>query len=174
MDPVKKNLDRYDVVWAYPVPFRCHVFWYLPSTSKFFYWIQLAVLLVFFAKGSGCGRLHAHSICDATCTSENKWMYRILLSGVSDFWKSFLFVSATKNLMYHIFFIRYIRFVLIRNLFLFEDPRYMYICFIYKCKINPSYCKLARVLFGIVYKYIPPNDPCIGSDHDDAPLSHCW
>ena len=52
-------------------------------------------------------------------------MYRIFLSGVSDFWKSFLFVSATKNLMYHIFFIRYIRFVLIRNLFLFEDPRYI-------------------------------------------------
>ena len=50
-------------------------------------------------------------------------MYRIFLSGESDFWKSFLFVSATKNLMYPIFFIRYIRFVLIRNLFLFEDPR---------------------------------------------------
>ena len=51
-------------------------------------------------------------------------MYWIFLSGVSDFWKSFLFVSATKNLVYPIFFIRYIRFVLIRNLFLFEDPRY--------------------------------------------------
>ena len=51
------------------------------------------------------------------------WMYRIFLSEVSDFWKSFLFVSATKNLMYPIFFIPYIRFVLIRNLFLFEDPR---------------------------------------------------
>ena len=50
-------------------------------------------------------------------------MYQIFLSGVSDFWKSFLFVSTTKNLMHHIFFIRYIRFVLIRNLFLFEDPR---------------------------------------------------
>ena len=27
----KKTRDRYDVVWVYHVPFRCRMFWYLPS-----------------------------------------------------------------------------------------------------------------------------------------------
>ena len=96
------------------------------SIQGFFYWIHLVVLLdvtVFFCNEKGVVGVHAHSICDALVRQKINGMYRIFLSGVSDFWKSFLFVSATKNLMYHIFFIRYIRFVLIRNLFLFEDPR---------------------------------------------------
>ena len=93
---------------------------------RFFYWIQLVVLLDvtgFFATRSGRRRVHAHSICDATCTSENKW-------DVSDiFIRSIRFLEIVlvrlrneKPVISH-FFIRYIRFVLIRNLFLFEDPR---------------------------------------------------
>ena len=46
-------------------------------------------------------------------------MYRIFLSGVSDFWKSFLFVSATKNLLYLPFFLSDTS-----DLFLFEICSY--------------------------------------------------
>ena len=97
------------------------------SIQGFFYWIHLVVLLdvtgFFLQREAGVGVCMRTRFVTPLVRQKINGMYRIFLSGVSDFWKSFLFVSATKNLMYHIFFIRYIRFVLIRNLFLFEDPR---------------------------------------------------
>ena len=78
---------------------------------RFFYWIQLVVLLdvtVFFAGVGVCMRTR---FVTPLVRHRTNGMYRIFLKGVSDFWKSFLFISATKNRMYHIFFIRYIRFL---------------------------------------------------------------
>ena len=86
---------------------------------RFFYWIQLVFLLN--VTGFFLQREAGVSICMRTpfvtplVRHKINGIYRIFLSGVSDFWKSFLFVSATKNLLYPIFFIRYIRFVLIRG-----------------------------------------------------------
>ena len=63
---------RYRNTWQRKGTGYAHTTSYL---SKVFYWIHLVVLLD--VTGFFCNKkresLHAHSICDATCTSENKW-----------------------------------------------------------------------------------------------------
>ena len=51
----KKTLNRYDIVWAYPVPFRCHVFRYLPSKQDW--------------ENSTAFPTHAARSCYKTCTN---------------------------------------------------------------------------------------------------------
>ena len=51
----KKSWDRCDVVWAYPVPFRCHVFRYLPSKQDW--------------ENSTAFPTHAARSCYKTCTN---------------------------------------------------------------------------------------------------------